>query len=394
MKRSLLVAISLTTSLLLLYASAIAQTERALRGATHNSSSHATAFSHGIARQPPPPAQCPFNVPVVSLPAGSGALGFQWSAAILPLGDPCVDGIVVDPTDEKTWYVAAVKGLYVTHNGGLTWTHPLTEQVNTESIMLSPVHPNILFVGSGQTIYRSGDKGQFWRPMHKFAQTIMSVYVASDSKLYVGVSWAGSQLPNGIFISPNIGIDWKFSSFGAGHKNLICWDIERDPKDGTLYVGTEISDHLPQPYHPPFFRSQDDGLTWKNVAGTLPWHVIAAQVRPADHYVYALTEGAGLYGSANHADTWIPPGPGEAPSSSLLMDSKLPKRLFGGRQKFNLVNGGAFVSINAGNTFKPIGLQGVTVAGLSLNGNSTRLFAAAYASGIYVSTVPPMIVPN
>jgi hypothetical protein len=230
--------------------------------------------------------------------------------------------------------------------------------------------------------------------MHKFDEPIASIFTADGAKLYVGVGWGPSPKPNGIYISPNSGIDWKFSSFGGGQQGLICWDIERDQKDGTLYVATEIFNH-PQPYHPPFYRSQNDGQTWKDVAGTLPWHVIAEQIRPADSYVYALTEGLGLYGSANHGDTWIAsPGSIDRPSDSLLMDSKLPKRLFGGAQKFGNLNGGAFMSINGGNSFKPIGLQGVTVGGMSLNANSTRLYAAAYASGVYVSTVPPMIVPN
>jgi hypothetical protein len=71
------------------------------------------------------------------------------------------------------------------------------------------------------------------------------------------------------------------------------------------------------------------------------------------------------------------------------MDPKLPTRLFGGRQKFAIMSGGIFVSIDAGKSFQPIGLHGVTVAGLALNGASTRLFATAYGSGIYVSPVPP-----
>ena len=124
------------------------------------------------------------------------------------------------------------------------------------------------------------------------------------------------------------------------------------------------------------------------MAGTLPWHVIAADVRPGDGFVYALTEGAGLFGSSNKGATWQPPVNPTGPSVSLLMDPKMPTRLFGGRVKFGLVTGGIFVSNNAGQSFKPIGLVGVTVGGLAVNGMSTRLFAAAYASGVYVSKIP------
>ena len=157
-------------------------------------------------------------------------------------------------------------------------------------------------------------------------------------------------------------------------------------------MATEIFNH-PQPYHPPRFRSQNGGLSWTNVAGTLPWHAVALAVRPADEYVYALTEGPGLYGSPNHGANWIPPQLLAGPSVSLLMNPMSPQKLYGGRQKAGQVSGGAFVSVNAGQAFHPIGLDGVTVSGLSLNGARTRLFAAAYASGIYVSPVPASLQP-
>jgi hypothetical protein len=44
--------------------------------------------------------------------------------------------------------------------------------------------------------------------------------------------------------------------------------------------------------------------------------------------------------------------------------------------------------VNAGKVFTPIGLGGVTVSGVAVNGSCTRLFAVAYASGIYSSPIP------
>jgi hypothetical protein len=111
-------------------------------------------------------------------------------------------------------------------------------------------------------------------------------------------------------------------------------------------------------------------------------------VRPADGLVYALTEGAGLFGSANQGAAWQALAKTPAPSGSLLMDPKTPARLFGGRQKLGNATGGAFVSLNAGQAFQLAGLQGATVAGVAPNGAGTRLFAACYASGVYVSPVP------
>jgi hypothetical protein len=328
-------------------------------------------------------ATCPFNIPVVSLrPHQMG--GFSWGHAIRPLGDPCVASIAVEPTNDSAWYVGGQHGLYMTKNSGQTWTHPLNGQVGV--LLLVPGYTQLVYVGIANKLYLSRDKGQRWNVIGEFKHSIHAVLAAS-SRLYVGLGWTTHAEPSGVFVSNLGGGGSTFHPFGPGQTGLIVWTLARDPQDGTLYAGAEIFDH-PQPYHPPFFRSADNGVTWTNIAGTMPWHVIAAAVRPNDGLVYALTEGAGLFGSPDKGDTWQPPANAAGLGVSLLMDPKMPTRLFGGRQKFGLITGGIFVSSNSGKVFESIGLVGVTVGGLAINGASTRLFAAAYASGVYVSPVP------
>jgi hypothetical protein len=70
------------------------------------------------------------------------------------------------------------------------------------------------------------------------------------------------------------------------------------------------------------------------------------------------------------------------------MHPKKPTHLFGGRLKGGTQSGGVFLSTNSGHIFQPIGLVGVRDAGLAVNGPCTRLLAATYASGIYVSPIP------
>lgn len=342
------------------------------------------------------PAQCPFDIPVVTVPAGPHPSGFNWSGPIRPMGDPCLNGITVDPGSTKVWYVAAGKGLYITRTGGTSWEHPLTAAVLERALALAPDNVSEVYAGAGNTLLVSKDKGLHWKVLHTFPHTVTAVHVAPGGRVYVGLSWAGSAAPNGIFISLNKGVDWKASLFGRAFKNLICWDIARDPKDGTLFVGTEITPH-PNPYKPPLFRSQNGGQTWTDVSGTIPWHVSSLQIRPGDGYVYALTEGSGLFGSANHGGSWLGPLLNDLtlqPAIGLRMDHKVPKRLFAGQQKTGgAFQGGAFVSVNAGRVFHPIGLKGATVSGFSLDGAGTHLFAAVYASGIYVSPVPATLGP-
>jgi photosystem II stability/assembly factor-like uncharacterized protein len=343
----------------------------------------------GTASATAPPATCPFNIPVVSL-APHQAGGYSWGQVIRPMGDPCVASIAVDPTKDTAWYVGGLNGLYVTKNSGQTWAHPLSGQVG--ALVLVPGTPQLVYVGVANRLYLSRDKGKNWNVIGKFKQPIRSVLVAPN-KVYVGLGWGTHAEPSGVFVSNLGGGFSKFHPFGPGHTGLIVWTLARDPQAGTLYAGTEIFDH-PQPYQPPFFRSTDGGVNWANVAGTLPWHVIAAAVRPNDGFVYALTEGAGLFGSADKGDTWHLLSNATGPSASLLMDPKMPMRLFGGRHKFGAASGGIFVSNDGGKVFQAIGLVGVTVGGLAVNGTSTRLFAATYASGIYVSPIPANLDPQ
>jgi photosystem II stability/assembly factor-like uncharacterized protein len=330
-------------------------------------------------------ATCPFNIPVVTIPPQQ-INGFSWGNVIRPMGDACVDNIAVEPSNASEWYVSGQNGLYRTANAGASWVKAPIAGPITALYMTHDGTAQLVYAGAGTKLYLTRDHGQNWTNVHTFGATVRSL-LAVNGTLYVGQAWSTHAVPSGIWIS-NLGAGiGQFHPFGPGQTGLIVWTLSRDPLSGAIYAGTEIYDH-PQPYHPPFFRSDNNGVNWTNIAGTLPWHVIASAVRPTDGWVFALTEGPGLFVSANKGMTWHPLANNPAPSDSLLMDPTKPSRLFGGRQKSGNINGGIFVSTNAGQTFTGIGLQGATVAGLAMNGTGTRIYAAVYASGIYVSPVP------
>ena len=151
-------------------------------------------------------------------------------------------------------------------------------------------------------------------------------------------------------------------------------------------MGTEIYNH-PQPYHPPFFRSMDGGVTWQDVTGTLPWHVVAIQAHPTNSTVYALTEGAGLFATTDAGDNWQRMAT-PYPEVSLLIDPLTPSRLFGGVVSAQSWPGGAYASSDGGHSFHPIGLSGITVGGMSLSQQGRVLLASGYQSGIWRAVVP------
>jgi hypothetical protein len=331
-------------------------------------------------------AVCPFNIPVVTIPPHQQG-GFSWGTVIRPMGDACISSIAVEPANDPAWYAGGVNGLFMTKNNGLSWTKPLGGNVGPLLIVPAvPGSPQLVYAGVGSQLYLSRDHGSNWASLHTFPTTVRSLLVANGT-LFVGLQWSSHAQAGGVFTS-SLGAGFvQFHPFGPGQTGLIVWTLARDPLSGAIYAGTEIFDH-PQPYHPPFFRSLTNGSTWTNVAGTIPWHVVASAVRPNDGYVYALTEGSGVYGSANQGGIWQGPVSSPGLGLALLMDPLVPTRLYAGRQFFGTLKGGIFRSNDAGKTFQPIGLPGVTVSGIAVNGARTRMYASTYGSGIYTSPVP------
>ena len=341
-------------------------------------------------------ADCPIGIPVVALQP-QPVNGFHWGTAIRPMGDPCISSIAVEPTNANGWYAGGPNGLYMTRDGGKTWTHPLTGRVHTilivpaptisipGPVMIVPKAPSV-YVGAGNTVWLSQSYGIRWTAIQTFNAAVDSLLVAG-STLYIGLGAVG---PSGVHTWSLTTGSTAFLPFGPQYSGLIVWTLARDPVSGAIYAGTEIpTKPAPGTYFPPIFLLPNGGTSWTNInKHKVPWHVIAAVVR-ADGYLYALTEGAGLYGTADQGTTWVLPADKMGASNSLLMDPKHPLRLFGGRQNDLSKNGGVYMSTNGGvNFMTPSGLKNATGSGLAMNGEATKIYAAVYGSGIYVSPVP------
>lgn len=334
-------------------------------------------------------ADCPFGIPIKTL-APHTVNGYSWGNVVRPQGDACISHIAVEPGNASAWYAGGWNGLYQTKTNGLFWSKPLSGTVG--ALLLWPgdgINPQLVYVGIANRLYLSRDNGANWTLIKTFSTTVTSLLVAEGSKLYVGLGWSNHVDPTGVYVSNLGGGFMTFKPFPASYTGLIVWTLSYDETNDVLYAGTEIYDH-PQPYKPPFFRSANGGGNWTNVNlfGALPWHVIDSDVRPGDGYLYALTEGAGLYGSSTMGSSWNAPVLSPALGVSLLMHPQLTTRLYAGRHEAGTVNGGLFLSNDAGATFANIGLLDVTVSGIALNGNASKIYAATYGSGIYVANVP------
>ena len=117
-------------------------------------------------------ATCPPNIPVVTLPPQAEG-DFRWRFVGRPMGDACVASIAVEPANERAWYVAGQKGLYMTKDAGQTWTHPLSEVAGP--LLLVPGLPQLVYVGIGSKLYLSRDHGTNWTLIRTYSTTVRSL---------------------------------------------------------------------------------------------------------------------------------------------------------------------------------------------------------------------------
>ena len=291
--------------------------------------------------------------------------------------------LAVDPRDDATMYVGTLTGLYVTRDGGGSWQMPVTGFI--DAIAVDPAAPDTVYALAGaRAVMRSIDRGNSFATLFTSNDVLESIQISTTAPgtLYLGYGGLQDPNPSGVLRSTDGGTSWQQFPFGPPGP-LIVWSVAEDPLDGTLYAGTEIANH-PQPYRPPFFKSVDRGQTWTDATGVLPWHVVHISVNPSTHAVLALTEGAGLWLSPDHASSWSLLD--NHFDMSLLMDPRNPVRLFGGDYPSGTRTSGAYISTD-GAHFVAFGLDHLQLADFALNGGSSRLYAACYNSGIYVTDI-------
>src|SRR4030095_12670663 len=230
-------------------------------------------------------------------------------------------------------FVIKDSSVYATFNAlpGSSGMARSTDDGNTWQIVPSPianggetiVSDNAIIVAEDNFIWRSTDDGVSWDVVEQFALTGISSFAKAGTKLFGaartgiqtstdnGASWNFEAFSNGaysfsavgstiylgsnskVFKSTDLGATWIDMSNGLGNGGVqaLLYD------GSTLFAGTP-ADAVG------IYRSTNGCASWDPAAAGLPVAtIIRGQIAFAG-YVFAGTEGDGIYRSSDHGNTW------------------------------------------------------------------------------------------
>jgi photosystem II stability/assembly factor-like uncharacterized protein len=187
----------------------------------------------------------------------------------------------------------------------------------------SIVSDNAIIVAEDNFIWRSTDDGASWDVVEQFALSGISSFAGAGTKLFAaattgimtstdnGGSWDFSAFSNGaysfssdgsviylgskdkVFKSTDLGATWIDVSTGLGKGGIQALLF-----DGTnLFAGTPADSAG-------VYRSTSGGQSWNPAAAGLPIGKVIRSLISFGAYVFAGTEGDGIYRSSDHGDSW------------------------------------------------------------------------------------------
>ncbi|MBL7941164.1 MAG: hypothetical protein JNM00_00250, partial [Flavobacteriales bacterium] len=246
-----------------------------------------------------------------------------------------VTAIDVHPDDpDKIYAGTASGGLWLSENGGMSWTPLFDDQPvhSIGSLEIDPVNHDIIWAGtgegnprnsqtSGKGIYKSLDGGRSWQLMGlENTRTIHRVAVNFHDHdiVYAGASGSawGSGPERGVYKTDDGGISWKKVLFV--NDSVGCADLVMDPSNpDKLFASMWQYGRKPWTFNSGgagsgLYRTVDGGKNWIKITNENglpegPLGRIGIAIAPTDpKVVYALVESkkTALYKSTDGGYNW------------------------------------------------------------------------------------------
>jgi len=182
------------------------------------------------------------------------------------------------------------RGIYVSHDGGATWTSAndaLSQDANVTGLAVDPHDSQVVYAATGNHgLLKSTDGGGSWRATNKGlprSPVALSVAVnpVDQYVVYAGLSRGG------LYRSADGGATWRLSAAGMNPEASVS-DIVFDPTDPQVMFASDRQSGV--------YRSSDGGTTWTAINKGLRTRAVNALAISADGTtLYAATEGEGVF---------------------------------------------------------------------------------------------------
>lgn len=209
----------------------------------------------------------------------------SWRAIAFAPSDPAT---VYAGTFDDRWMPAG--GIYVSHDGGATWTpanDTFSQDANVTGLAVDPRDPQVVYAATGNHgLLKTTDGGQSWTVINQGlpgSPTALSValHPSAPDVVYAGLERAG------LYRSTDGGATWQPSAAGLNPEASVS-DIAFAPTDSqVMYAADRFSG---------VYRSTDGGMAWTPIVVGLRTRAVNALAISADgQHLYAATEGEGVF---------------------------------------------------------------------------------------------------
>ena len=282
--------------------------------------------------------------------------GGQTFTVLKGIDGESVRALAVAPSDSRVVAAGTRTGVFLSRDGGKSWTRVTPERhpdlLNVESLVFDPTDPQTIYVGTRHLGWKTLDAGATWLPVHEGMIDDSDVMTLTVDRWDPQTIYASAC--SGIYRSTEGGARWtKLHGIPFKSRRTRAFSQGGDDKN-LLLAGTTEG----------LWMSDDAGGTWRLV--TPNGLIVNSMLVQRDGTILLGTEVAGVLRSTDHGRTWLASNSGfsERFVSRLLFDTA-------GRRLFVAVWGNAGVFVTAGVRGPWIrleeGLEGRQVLSLALS---------------------------
>ncbi len=289
-----------------------------------------------------------------------------------------IQSIAVNPQNEKIIFVGSGNGLFRSQDGGKTWQslHDGLREENIRVLAVSPSAPHMIYAGTSKGIFLSEDGGDHWTDWFEESSGLSNmdiqdliIHPEKPGHLFAATS-------GGLFISKDEGDTWELAFEGnpsEGSREVRF--VRFSSKGRSLYIGTTGG----------IFKSADGGKHWnKKWQDALPSPLSLVSLDTDPEFIYTGTP-EGLYKSYNRGITWVHDATPDGAVRQLAVDPKNTTHIYMGTARH------LFMSPDGGDTWNPLGFEegdGKTLDSLTLvrsSRQSSPTLIAGTSTGLYIS---------